>query len=71
MFSLRKDLPVLTDCGYFSGGALERDMGFFKFFKVFFNAVPQKPPMQLFFGLSMAKTYSPFLPDSVLHDNTQ
>ena len=36
MFSLRKDLPVLTDCGYFSGGALERDMGFFKFFKVFF-----------------------------------
>lgn len=36
MFSLRKDLPVLTDCGYFSGGALKRDMGFFKFFKVFF-----------------------------------
>lgn len=71
MFSLRKDLPVLTDCGYFSGGALKRDMGFFKFFKVFFNAVPQKPPMQLFFGLSMAQTYSPFLPDNVLHDNTQ
>ena len=71
MFSLRKDLPVLTDCGYFSGGALKRDMGFLSFLKFFLNAVPQKPPMQLFFALSMAQTYSPFLQDNVLYDNTQ
>ena len=71
MFSLRKALPVLTDCGYFSGEALKRDMGFFKFFKVFFLMQCLRSLLCNFFLPSMAQTYSPFLQDNVLYDNTQ